>query len=92
MRGGVPGKYPSLTEQDVVPHPVPFNLYDPFNFSKDRSEEDKASGLIKEINNGRLAMIGIIGFMSEAKLEGSVPLIKGLVAHYDGNVMAPFQS
>jgi hypothetical protein len=62
---------------------------DPFGFSKNKSAEAKASGLVKELNNGRLAQIGILGFLSEQKLEGSVPLLKGLVAHYDGEPMAP---
>jgi len=91
MRGGIPGKYPNFSDHpDVVPHPVPFNLYDPFGLSKSASEEKKANGLVKEINNGRLAMLGIIGFLSEQKVEGSVPALKGLVAHYDGELMAPF--
>jgi len=91
MRGGVPGKYPEFVVDDSpVPHPMYFNLFDPFGFSKNRSAEAKASGLIKEINNGRLAMIGIVGFISEQRVEGSVPLLKGLVAHYDGETMAPF--
>ena len=57
--GGKPGKFPAF--KDNLPHPVPFNLYDPFGFSKNRSEEAKARGLIAEINNGRLAMLGIFG-------------------------------
>ena len=52
--------------------------------------EAKEKGLIKELNNGRLAMIGILGFISEQRVEGSVPLLKGLVSHYDGETMAPF--
>jgi len=44
--------------------------------------EKKESGLIKEINNGRLAMIGIMGFVAEQSTEGSVPLLKGVVQHY----------
>jgi len=92
MRGGTPGAYPKFSDYpELLPHPVPLNLYDPFGLSKNKSEEKKAEGLIKELNNGRLAMIGIIGFLSEQKLEGSVPLLKGLVAHYDGEPMAPFQ-
>ena len=46
--------------------------------------------LVSEINNGRLAMIGIFGFMAEQKVDGAVPLLKGLVPHYDGEFMAPF--
>ena len=90
MRGGVPGAYPKFSEFGMIPHPMPFNLFDPFGFSKNKSAEAKANGLIKELNNGRLAMIGILGFISEQRVEGSVPLLKGLVAHYDGETMAPF--
>jgi len=93
MRGGVPGAYPKFSDSpDTIPHPVPLNLYDPFGFSKNASAEQKASGLVKEINNGRLAMLGIMGFLAEQKLEGSVPFLKiyNLVSHYDGEPMAPF--
>lgn len=90
MRGGIPGAYPKFSESDLIPHPVPLNLFDPFGFSAKKSEEAKAQGLIKELNNGRAAMLGIIGFLSEQKVEGSVPLLKGVVAHYDGEPMAPF--
>merc|ERR1719231_1946583 len=34
MRGGKPGYYPPF---DGIPHPVPFNLYDPFKFNKKKS-------------------------------------------------------
>jgi hypothetical protein len=91
MRGGTAGKYPSFSDDDsLIPHPMPLNLFDPFGFSKNKSEEAKARGLIIELNNGRLAQIGIIAFLQEQKLEGSVPLLKGLVSHYDGEPMAPF--
>jgi len=90
MRGGVPGKYPKFSDGGVIPHPVPFDLYDPFNLTKNRTEEQKANGLIVELNNGRAAMFGIMGFLAEQRLEGSVPLLKGLVSHYDGEPMAPF--
>ena len=50
-----------------------FNLYDPFGFAGKRSEEQKAKGLLAEINNGRAAMIGIMAFLAEQKIPGSVP-------------------
>ena len=90
MRGGKPGEFPNFTDSDLIPHPVPLNLFDPFGFSAKKTEEQKAEGLIKELNNGRLAQIGIIGFLAEQKVEGAVPLLKGVVPHYAGEPMAPF--
>jgi len=93
MRGRKPGAFPPLSGADSpLPHPVPFNLYDPFNLSAKKSEEAKARGLKVEINNGRLAMLGIFAFLSESKIEGSVPALKGLIPAYSGNYMAPFES
>lgn len=88
MRGGKPGDFPDF-DASVIPGGA-LNFYDPFGWSKQRSEEDKADGLLKEVNNGRLAMLGIMGFLAEGKVEGSVPLLKGTIPHYDGDVMAPF--
>jgi len=88
LKEGLPGQYPPFNAFPV--HPVPLNLYDPFNWSAKLSEEKAAKGLRAEINNGRLAMIGIFGFMAESKLGGSVPLLDGLVKHYDGNYMIPY--
>ena len=64
---------------------------DPLNMSKNASPETKAKGLVKELNNGRLAMIGIFGFISEATVPGSVPFGPHLPT-YSGDVMAPFAS
>merc|ERR1711865_289821 len=90
MRGGKPGYFPTF---DQLPHPVPFNLYDPFKISKNKTPEQKAKGLITEINNGRLAMIGLFGFLAETQLQGSVPGLTGLgLKAYSGNIMAPFDS
>ena len=88
MRGGVPGKFPDF---DGVPHWMPFRtLYDPFKYSKDMSDSDKQRRLLVEINNGRLAMLGIIGFLSAQVAPGSVPALVGVVKPYAGQVMAPF--
>jgi len=73
-----------------IPHPVPFDLFDPFGLSKNASPEKKAKGLLAEINNGRLAMLGIMAFVSESKVPGSVPALAGKIAPYSGEVMAPF--
>ncbi|MCH2107479.1 MAG: DUF4442 domain-containing protein, partial [Planctomycetes bacterium] len=40
----------------------------------------KARGLLAEINNGRLAMLGIMAFVAESKVPGSVPALEGKIA------------
>merc|ERR1719337_49784 len=87
MRGGKPGYMPSFSANV---HPVPLKFWDPFGFTKKLSEEAKAKKLAAETNNGRLAMIGIMGFLAESKVSGSVPALTGIVKPYDGDVMAPF--
>merc|ERR1719384_1144282 len=86
-QGGQPGKYPTF---DGVPHSVPFNLYDPFGFHKNMTDEQKEKRLRAEINNGRLAQLGIFGFLCAQTIPGSVPALSGIVKPYDGEVMAPF--
>merc|ERR1712159_319374 len=78
MRGGNPGLFPPLVPEKgtgnggmltdaegtaLLPHPVPLNLFDPFGFTKNKSEEWKATKLVAEINNGRLAMIGLMSVL-----------------------------
>jgi len=92
MRGGKPGYYPPLKGGDYIPHPVPFNLYDPFGIASKMSDEQKAKGLVAEINNGRLAMIGIIGFISASKVPHSVPVLDGIIPPYAGEPMGPFST
>jgi hypothetical protein len=108
MRGGVPGKFPNFNGNDVgsadwvndpkwinqgsVPHPV-FNLYDPFELNSGKSREELDKSLLAEINNGRLAQIGIFGALSTTKgliVPGldSIPGIRDQA--YDGEIMAPF--
>lgn len=88
-KGGQPGKYPTF---DAIPHPVPFNLYDPFGFSKNMSEETKERRLRAEINNGRLAQLGLFGFLCAQTIPGSVPALEGIVKPYSGEIMAPFSA
>ena len=71
--------------------PPPPSRADPLNFSSNAPAEKKAKGLNMEVNNGRLAMIGIMGFVAESKVPGSVPFGPHLPA-YSGEVMAPLGS
>jgi len=93
MRGGMPGAYPSFKKylNGLFPHPVPLDLYDPFGIFSNASPEKKARGRLIEINNGRLAMIGLFGFLSESKVPGSVPALGSIVLPYDGDYMAPLE-
>ena len=91
MNGRKPGQYPPFDVFRENVHWVP-DLFDPAGLSKKASEEKKSKGLVAEINNGRLAMIGIFGFISADAVEGSVPLLKDIAIPYDGNAMAPLSA
>merc|ERR1712061_595251 len=83
MRGGKPGYFPALK---FLP-----NLYDPFGLNAEKDDEWKSERLLMEVNNGRLAMLGLFAFISEARVPGSVPVLTGKILPYAGEVMAPFQ-
>jgi len=90
VRGGKPGYFPKL--KGKIPHTLPFDYFDPFGLSAKASPEKKAAGLRAEINNGRLAQIGIIGMIASSK-GLIVPGLDSLpIAKYSGEVMAPFSS
>merc|ERR1712010_258566 len=83
------GYYPKLTGGNF-PHWVPFDLWDPFGFTKKMSPERKEKALLAEVNNGRLAMIGLFGLLSASK-GLIVPGIDGLgLTPYGGEYMAAF--
>jgi hypothetical protein len=93
MRGGKPGYYPSLKEAEGIPHPVPFDLFNPFGLLPEQSESEKARGRNVEINNGRAAMLGIFGFISASKglIVPGLDAIEG-VGRYDGVYMGAFSA
>jgi len=84
--GGKPGLYPKFNDKASLT----LNLYDPLGISRKKTDEQKARGRLVEINNGRLAMLGIMGFVSADRVAGSVPLLANFAQPYDGNCMAPF--
>merc|ERR1719321_2538723 len=90
MRGGKPGYFPRFKNEVFFNPLTPLNLFDPFGFTNDLTEEEKATKLYREINNGRLAMLGLFSLISEARVPGAVPALSGLIKPYDGEVMGPF--
>jgi len=92
MKGGKPGQFPAFNTFGIFSPLTPLPLFDPFGFTKDLSEEVKATKRLREIQNGRLAMIGLFSLISEARVPGAVPALAGLIKPYDGEVMGPFSA
>jgi hypothetical protein len=93
-KGGKPGYYPPIKGQAFGQ--INLNLWDPFSNSPLRglSEESKARRLKVELQNGRLAMLGIMSFLSASSVPGSVPFLANIEGfpQYSGNVMVPFSN
>merc|ERR1711934_372055 len=85
-KGGLPGFYPPIKGQRPE---LKLNLYDPLGWFNE--DKDKVRGRQVEINNGRLAMLGIFSFLAESKAPGAVPPLTGLIPEYSGNYMVPFE-
>jgi len=67
MRGGKPGFFPTFDLFRETVHPLPLDLWDPLGFTKKLTPEKKEKALLAEINNGRLAQIGILGMLAASK-------------------------
>lgn len=89
-KGRKPGQYPSFKLFRDNVHPV-LDLYDPFGFNKNMSEDVKEKRLIRELNNGRLAMLGIFSFLCADTIPGSVPALSRIAIPYSGDPMIPFE-
>ncbi|KAH8072037.1 chlorophyll A-B binding protein [Aureococcus anophagefferens] len=78
-------------EGRIGPFPIGnLNLYKPFDIFPEQSEDEKARGRQVEINNGRLAMLGLISLLTESN-GLIVPPLDGIEGFpkYAGNVMIP---
>jgi hypothetical protein len=91
MNGRKPGQYPSMGNFRNRVH-FALDLFDPAGLSKNKSPAAKEKGLVSELNNGRLAMIGILGFLAADKVPGSVPALESIARFYEGEPMAPFSA
>jgi hypothetical protein len=92
-KGGLPGYFPPI-EGRIGPFPIGnLNLYKPFDIFPEQSEDEKARGRQVEINNGRLAMLGLISLLTESN-GLIVPPLDGIEGFpkYAGNVMIPFSA
>ena len=89
-KGGLPGYFPPIAGKGLGQ--IPFDLYKPAlnPFFPEQTDAEKARGRQVEINNGRLAMIGLFSLLSESAAPGSVPgltLIDSILEPYGLGIM-----
>eukprot|EP00633_Aureoumbra_lagunensis_P014205 CAMPEP_0197349640 /NCGR_PEP_ID=MMETSP0893-20130614/10889_1 /TAXON_ID=44058 ORGANISM="Aureoumbra lagunensis, Strain CCMP1510" /NCGR_SAMPLE_ID=MMETSP0893 /ASSEMBLY_ACC=CAM_ASM_000539 /LENGTH=252 /DNA_ID=CAMNT_0042861093 /DNA_START=50 /DNA_END=808 /DNA_ORIENTATION=+ len=90
-KGGKPGYYPPIKGKGLGQ--IQFNLYDPFDWLPEQTAAEKEKGLLIELNNGRLAQLGIFSLLSESAYPGAIPGLRAAFPDFPtwtGNVMAPF--
>ena len=58
-----------------IPGPFGLRLWDPIGSMSSMDEDTKATKRQMELNNGRLAMIGVASFISASYIDGSVPAL-----------------
>lgn len=93
MRGGKPGYFPPfVNDNGSRVFGLPIDLWDPLGLVDAMPPALRARKLAKEVNNGRLAMLGLFGFFVESKIPGSVPALTwfGNIQPYEGELMLPF--
>ena len=90
--GGRPGAFPPFLDGEGKPIPgLPASLWDPLGMTRSLTAEEKALKLAKEVNNGRLAMLGLMSFLVESKVPGAVPVLTWfhVVPAFEGEYMLP---
>merc|ERR1712124_19992 len=66
------------------------SLWDPLKSMKNWDDAKRKRGRLVELQNGRAAMFGVIGFVMAYKYPGTVPALK-FFPHYEGELPgAPF--
>merc|ERR1739848_937467 len=69
--------YPPIKGKGGPFKQILLDLYDPLGFGfRDMSAADKKKGLFAEVNNGRIAMIGLFSVLAESAVPGSNPQYK----------------